>query len=206
MSRKQSLFKKIGEDFLLLVKLNLIFIIASVPVVTIPAAATAMMKICTERVREREVDLIPDFILYFRVAFFTSLRTGFFLAASALLFGYVLWFYQSAVSGAHLFLSVLRGGAAVQFLIVCLTACYMLVTDAVADLPFLALLKVSFQLMIVYIRQTLLCLLASVVLLIGSILAFPWSAPFLFAAAFSLWSYICAYYLFPVVEKHVELN
>ena len=206
MVPKNSLFKSIGEDFSLLIKLNIVFLIACVPVITIPAALTAMLKILTERVRGRETDLLPDFILYFRVSFFTSLRTGIFLAAAAVLFGYILWFYGTAASASRVILSALRGAAALQIVILYLLSCYLWVIEAVADLPFGTALKRAFQMMIVYVRQSLLSLLAGILIFAGGLLGFPWTLPFLLLLAFSLWGYVCAYYLFPVAERHIPLN
>ena len=152
-----------------------------------------MLKILTERVRGREVALLPDFILYFRVSFFTSLRTGIFLAAAAVLFGYILWFYGTAASASRVILSALRGAAALQIVILYLLSCYLWVIEAVADLPFGTALKRAFQMMIVYVRQSLLCLLAGILIFAGGLLGFPWTLPFLLLLAFSLWGYVCAY-------------
>lgn len=203
---RPSLFKMLKEDLFLLVKVNILFVVACVPVISIPAAVTAMVKIFTERIRGREVDPVPDFMLYLRVGFFTSMRTGAAVAVSAVLFGYVLWFYQSALSEAHLALSALRGIASIQFLTVYLTSCYLWVIEAVADVPFFFALKRAFQMMIVYLRQTALCLLAGVLIFGGSFLLLPYSAAFMIVIGFALWAYICAYYVFPIVEQYIPLS
>ena len=206
MKEKRSPVRFIREELFLLVKLNILFLITAIPVITIPAALTSMMKILTERLRGRETDVIPDYFLYLRVSFFTSLRAGILIAVSFTLFGYVLWFYQTAESASALMLGALRGTASVQVVIVYLTGCYLNVVEAVADLPFLTAVGKSFQLMIVYLRQTLLCLLAGVILFGGFFLLFPYSLPFAGVIGVSLWCAIVAFYVFPVVEMHIPLN
>ncbi|MBQ1316587.1 MAG: DUF624 domain-containing protein [Lachnospiraceae bacterium] len=206
MKRENRLLKLLKEDLFLLVKMNLLFLAVSWPVVTIPAALTAMMKISTERARDREVFLFRDFMAYFRASFLTSLRTGLLFGALFLLASYVHWAYGTAQSSSGLLIGILRGISLVQMAVVYVMSCYVWVIEAVADLPFFEVVKRSFQLMLVYVRESFLCLLIGFGFFALELLLFPYSLSFFFLFGVSLWSHLVAWIAFPPVEKHIPLN
>ena len=78
-------FYLIGTFFWKLVGLNLLTVVFSVPVITMPAAICAAFRVCILLIRNGNVFLWSDFWEEFRRSFMKSLLTG--LAASAVLFG-----------------------------------------------------------------------------------------------------------------------
>ena len=206
MKKESHVLKLLKEDLFLLVKMNLLFLAASWPVITIPAALTAMMKISTERARGREVFLLRDFRAYFRASFLTSLRTGLVAGAAFLIACYVHWAYGSVQSSSGLLIGILRGASLVQMAVVYVMSCYAWVIEAVADLRFGEVVKRSFQLMLVYYRESFLCLMVGFGIFALELLLFPYSLSFFFLFGASLWSHLVAVIVFPAVEKHIPLN
>lgn len=73
-------FYKIGAFFWRFVSLNWLFLLASLPIVTMPAALAAMDRVCIKLIRDRNVLLWAEFRDEFKASFKKSLIMGLFFA------------------------------------------------------------------------------------------------------------------------------
>ena len=203
MKKKQRLLRSVARDAFALVKLNLVFFICCLPLISIPAALTAMTKVNILLQREEPVSVVSDFFQTFRDEFFDSLLCGLVLAGGALLFGYVFWFYQTMAVEGNAAVTLLRAMTALPLVLCYCAACYLWVMNAVVELSFGPRLRNALSLTVVSLRSTLFCLAAG--LLFGSLatLGMPYASPFFIVAGFSLWNYCCTFYALPAVERYI---
>lgn len=69
-------FYMLGTHFFKFVRLNLLFLLFSIPVVTLPASLTALDRVCIKLIRDGNCFLWADFIEEFRRSFAQSLPLG----------------------------------------------------------------------------------------------------------------------------------
>ena len=189
-----------------LLLLNLLFLVTSIPVITIPASLTAMCGVCLKMRRAEQVRLWKDYMMYFRRDFFRSLGGGVVLTGLTTLFGYVSWLYSRfSVQRSYL----LGLGIITMLLMLCvlMTSFYFFPMNALIDLPVLVLLRNSFVLAALEIRCSLAALVLFFVLLVlaGAGL-WPYSLVYLLLLAFALVSLILVYLTAPAIERKVALD
>ena len=111
-----SFFKKIGWVFLL----NILFLVTSIPIVTIGASATAMYTVLAKMIEEREFSFFKDYFTSFRENFLQSTAMWLFMLVITgiiyLDFGYV---FQEMTGG---FAYVMRIGTIVLGVLFCMIA------------------------------------------------------------------------------------
>ena len=96
------------REFFELLKLNLLFVLSCVPIITIPAALTAMHRITSVMVRDENHFLWPDYWKAFRRDFWKSLGGGAAIAAVMALFVYLsekknmAWLESFSIAGSML--------------------------------------------------------------------------------------------------------
>ena len=177
------------REFFELLKLNLLFVLSCVPIITIPAALTAMHRITSVMVRDENHFLWPDYWKAFRRDFWKSLGGGAAIAAVMALFVLSTVFYYNLMQVNKVFV-LLAGFAACVVLLTLCVSFYFFPMLAMVDLPLGALLKNSMALVFGNIGKTLLALL-------------PYS--FIFAALimFSFVASITTYLTYPAIEARV---
>ena len=186
-----------------LIKINLLFLLCCLPVISIPAALTAMTWIHIRLLEGEPYDLLADFLHIFRTEFLSSLKAGLVLVAGLLLFGYVFWFYETANTEHMFFLTMLRSASLLPLLLLYCSLCYIQVMLAHVSLSTFSLLKNGLFLSVICLRSTLLCLLAGILLLAMELTSLPYSAPFVILFGFSFWNYACTYCVLPEIKKHI---
>ena len=186
-----------------LLKLNLLFLLCCLPVISIPAALTAMTWVNIRLVEEKSYDLLADFLHIFRTEFWCSLKAGLVLLAGLALFGYVFWFYQTAQTGEPLLLAMLCSASLLPLLLLYCALCYVQVMLAYVSLSTWSLLKNGLFLSVICLRSTIFCLLAGIILLAVELTSLPYSAPFLILFGFSFWNFTCTYFTLPEIKKHI---
>ena len=198
--KRPNLFQKLKNDIVPLLKLNFIFLLLCIPVISIPSAIQAMTKVNLSLIEEKRTDVVRDFLEAFRDEFKDGLLCGVILAVLFLVFGYVAWFYQQVDAGNNLMTILVRYMTLFSVIVIYCASCYLWVINIKVEQSLFARFKNAFFLVFICIRPTLLCLLFGG--LIGAIVVFgvPYSTPFIFVGAFSLWNYICSYYALPMVE------
>ena len=203
MKKKQSLVKKIIRDCFELVKLNLIFFVCCLPVLSIPAAIQAMTNRSIALLGEEGTETVTDFLHDFRQEFLTSLKYGLLIAAASLFFGYVYWFYQTAELEVNSFVTLIRTATLLPLLLIYCASCYLWPMNRMVELPFFTKIKNAVFLTVACVKETLICLLAGVFFTLIGITAVPYSTPFLIVIAFALWNYVCTAFTAPAIRKHI---
>ena len=194
------------RDIFDLVKLNLIFVVCCLPVITIPAAITAMTRISIQLQRGDRIYVIADFLATLRKEFLDSLICGVVVVGVVLLLAYVFWFYQPMEIDGNLLLNVLRGLTLLPLLVCYCASCYLWVMNATVELPRTKRFRNALSLTVLCVKPTLVCLLTGVVFGGIELLSMPISTPFVFVAGFSFWNYICTFYTLPMVEQYVTIH
>lgn len=92
------LWQIIRREYWELFKLNLFFILFSLPVITMPAAYAAATKISIEMIEDNNIYLFKDYVKYFRSLFWRSTIIGGLFAAALALGGYSTYIYAQLVS------------------------------------------------------------------------------------------------------------
>lgn len=190
------------REFFELLKLNLLFVLSCVPIITIPAALTAMHRITSVMVRDENHFLWPDYWKAFRRDFWKSLGGGAAIAAVMALFVLSTVFYYNLMQVNKVFV-LLAGFAACVVLLTLCVSFYFFPMLAMVDLPLGALLKNSMALVFGNIGKTLLALLLFVLLIGLGVWLLPYS--FIFAALimFSFVASITTYLTYPAIEVRV---
>lgn len=200
---RPSLYEKLKKDIVPLLKLNLIFIVACIPLISVPSAVQAMTKVTLSLIEGQEPDVIRDFLTVFRDDFFEGLWSGVILAALFIFFGYVAWFYQLIRVESNLFMILLRYATILPVLLIYCVSCYLWVINVKVEQKTGAKVKNAISLTFICIRSTLLCLLAGGIFTAVLLLGAPYSIPFAFIGAFAIWNYISSYYVLPMVETFI---
>lgn len=138
--------------------------LSCVPIITIPAALTAMHRITSVMVRDENHFLWPDYWKAFRRDFWKSLGGGAAIAAVMALFVLSTVFYYNLMQVNKVFV-LLAGFAACVVLLTLCVSFYFFPMLAMVDLPLGALLKNSMALVFGNIGKTLLALLLFVLLI-----------------------------------------
>ena len=94
-----------------LLKLNLLFLLSCVPIVTIPAALTAMNRITVTMVRDRNYFMLSDYWDAFKRDFWRSLLVGLLIAVLAAILGISTWFYYMLAQASNKFFLVFAGAS-----------------------------------------------------------------------------------------------
>ena len=127
-------FDVLSREFFELVKLNLLYLLFCVPVVTIPAATTAMCRVTLTMLRDQNHFLWHDFFSAFRREFKWSTLLGLPLLALILLCDGALRFYGAAALASPVYGIPLFAGGVLLLLLLC-AALYLFPMLALVDLP-----------------------------------------------------------------------
>lgn len=142
------------REFFEMLKLNLLFLVTCIPIVTIPASITAMSRITVTMVQDKNHFLWPDYWKAFKRDFLKSLLGGLILAAMVAAFSISTWFYYRLMR-ENTFFVILAGGSACLLLSALMMSLYFYPMLAVVDLPTLQLIKNSCILTFVNIKRSL---------------------------------------------------
>lgn len=185
-----------------LIKLNFIFILFCIPIVTIGPACAGMSRVTMLMVRERPFFIFSDFWEAFRKefkqSFFTGLLTA--LLTAALAVGMV--FYMTSVAENKMlylawFILIITG------FMLCLSSIYIYPMIVTVALPLKLVYKNSLLLGIVCLKHSLPALLVIAVLTAAMVLLLPFTVPVVLTLFFSLVSFICSFAAWPGIQKYV---
>lgn len=191
-------------NFFELVKLSMLFVLFSVPVITIPASATALNYVVAKFVNDRLYSVWGDFFKAFKSNFWRSILYGVIFALFALSL-YWVWTYseqESIASLAGFFLKFLD----IFLLIILLNhATYFHIIQAWIDLPFGIVFRNAFIIQFVEAKNTLKIFLILFISLVLLWLLSPFSLlliPFFSASIV----YILSTIAMGPIQKHLVLN
>jgi len=125
-----------------MVKLNILFILAALLIIPLPAALAAMAFVCVAFVEDRNTYLLRDFLEALRRYFWRATIWGLMFAAAICLGGYAVAIYASEAR-ENLMMAVPLAIAFVVTLFLCITACHLLVLMVMRDMPAKTLLQLS---------------------------------------------------------------
>jgi uncharacterized membrane protein YesL len=182
-----------------IVRLNLLFVAFSIPVLTIPATLSGMTKVLMNTVRNGDADIWGDFFAEFKTGFLKSLKAG--LAAGLPLAAAVFAGYAAGVAGG------LAGTLGAAFAIVSgvylyAAGCYLFPLLAAVDLRVGQCVKNAFLLPLAEIKRSAL-LVVPLALMAAAYLLLPYSFPLLLFAMFALCQMIVCRIVDPVIQKRI---
>jgi len=125
-----------------MVKLNLLFVLASLPLVTIPASLAAMASISVALVEDRNIYLARDFLAAFRRHLAAATVAGVVLGGTIALGAYAVVSYAAFANEDLMFaapLAITLGATA----FLCIFACHFLVLMVMRDLSYLQLVRLA---------------------------------------------------------------
>lgn len=189
------------REFFPLLKLNLLFLLSCIPVVTIPAAITAANRITVTMVRDRNYFMWADYWKAFKQDFGKSLIAGLLLAVALGLFGLSTWFYYMLSQTAGKLFLILAGCSACLLLTAYFTALYFFPMLAMVELPTFTLLKNAIILAYTCFKRTLPAALLTLGLGAVCVGLFPFSMVYAVFFAFSFHSLIGNFFIVKPIEE-----
>lgn len=196
-------FEILLREFWPLIKLNLIFLLACLPVVTIGPALGAMNAVTMTMVQDRPSEVWHDFWQAFRKNFKIFFVCGlwglviFLLPCAAM----VAYFKLASISLVFYFFFTL---AVTAMLILALSWVYLFPLVNTIALPLPVLIKNSIFLGIVNLKYSLVAFLLTVLLCGGMLLCIPTTLPFVFLSAFSFPTFIASFAAWSGIRQYVS--
>ncbi len=189
-------FEIFFREFFELAKLNMLFLLFCIPIITIPAAFTAMSKVTVTMVRDENHFLWTDFWKEFKADFGRSLGAGVlvFLGSGAGVFG--IWFYSKMLENSAFFYLPL-GLSALVVVVLSIMGFYIFPMLALVNLPLKKIIQNAFLLTFVCLHYNLLTVVIVAVLSFFAYGFFPITLPIFIFVWFSIINFIttfCAYY------------
>ncbi len=200
------LFEIIARDMGDLLKLNIVYLICCIPIVTIGPATTALSAVMTKRIRD-----IPCYVFHeykkafkenFKRSFIAGLLVGFFLILSSVAaYFYSNWNTSAVGTGEQIVTLMLSSITIVMFVIIFIASNYLFTLIAVIDLPLKQQIKNALLLTVAFLPRSGLILVTIVPIWVATILFFPFTVICFFVYHFSLVNLIANMNVWAVVEK-----
>lgn len=198
---KESFLKVVWQNLLTLILLNLAYIAASLPIITIPAATVGLYRgaVCCLRGKN---GVLAEFWKAFRTSILSTLPVGLLFGALLAATAYGCIFYRMNYSGQFLLLPIS---------IFCMIALYLCYTAmiyaftmlATVELPGKKLIKNAFLLLLVDAKSLFTWPALSAAVLLCSILLFPRSLVMLLLLSFSMAAMLGAKGAMPLIEQYI---
>lgn len=195
-------FEIFWREFWELLKLNMLFLVFCIPIVTIPASITAMCRITLTMVRDKNHFLFRDFFGCFKREFFKSLGAGAILFVALLLSVFGVWFYTNLHTLGWIRMVPAAVGVGC-FIIVSLMSNYVFAQIAYFEIPFKKMFKNAFYLVFVCIKRNTIVLVISILLIGLGIGMLPYSMPAFVMIIFSLTNFVAMFHAYPAMCKYV---
>ena len=185
-----------------LMKLNLCFLLFCLPVVTIPAAVTALHGGCVDLIRGRRISVLRLFLKTVRTQFFASWAVLFLLLVPCIWSVLNAWFYFSKVSELTLWL-VPGLGMSAAAVVLLLMLPYGLTMTARVDLSIPKIIKNAFLLTFLNLPFSLCSSLLILLILVMSVLYWLYALPLTATITFALCGYIGVYFSLYGLQRFV---
>lgn len=185
-----------------LFKLNLLFVLFCIPVVTIPAAITAMSRVTVRMVRDENHFLWIDFWETFKKEFVPATLGGGLLAAAVVLSVIGTVFYSGGLSASPLFMAPVVVTLAVG-LVALMASFAFFPMAALVDLPLGKLLKNAFLLSFACLGKHLLAAAIFVAAMFFLFIYLLWALPLILLFVCALLNLICTFLAYGGIEKYV---
>lgn len=198
-------FSTIWREFWSLIKLNFLFILFCIPIITIPASITAMSKISYSMGKNKNFFLWNDFWNTFKKEFGKSLIGGLIITALIAVFSLSMYVYAQLYGSSKLFI-ILAGCSLGMLLIVLCASFYFFPMLAMVELSLKQLLINSVLMCFPCIKRTLLALLSFILFMGIGIGLLPYSIVYVATIMFSLLSVTIVMSVYPAIESRVFIS
>ena len=188
------------REFFPLIKLNLLFLLTCLPIITIPAALTASSRITTTMVRDCNYFMWTDYWDAFKRDFGKSLAGGLILGAALALFGLSSWFYYMLSQVAGKLFMILAGCSVCMLLTAYFAALYFFPMMAMVELPVMTMLKNAVILAYSQFKRTLPAAVITLALGVVSVGLFPYSSFYTVCIGCSLAGLISNFFIVKPIE------
>ena len=194
------------REFWELIKLNLLFMLTCLGVVTIPAAITARNAITVTMYRDKNHFLWRDYWKAFKTDFWRALLGGAVYGVLLALFLIAAYFYYQLTQQMGGFFIVPMVLAIFMFLVAYISAVYFFRMLPTVDLKLWPLFKNSVMLFFLNFPRNLLALLVLAIFAFVGFGLLPYSAVMLVGVHFSLLSLSLSFITYGAVEKYVIVS
>lgn len=186
-----------------LVQINLLRLLFSLPIFTMPAARAASVRLTRDLYLNRHIWVWSDFLRHFKANFKQALLFG--LPCDTLLFGlyYFLSFYGANVDRFPILLLPMAVSAT-ALLLVLMMGCYAFLMMVSVNLPLRAILRNSWKFTLVRFRRNFLLLLILGALYALNVLLFPATILTLLFLHFSTCEFLTAAFLWDDMALNIE--
>ncbi len=168
-----ALFSQIfAREWWEMVKLNILFILAALLIIPLPAALAATAFVCVAFVEDRNTYLLRDFVEALRRYFWPATTWGLLFAAAIGLGGYAVATYASAAR-ENLLMAAPLALALVVTVFLGVMACHLLVLMVMRDLPAKTLVRLAAIASIIRPLPVLAALLFNAALWVAHIAFYP---------------------------------
>lgn len=186
-----------------LVKLNLMFLIASLPLITLPAAYLAMTRLCVTMVDDQNHYLLRDFRRAFTRRFATATLTGLFTLGIGAMAIFAVTSYASAAKD-HLFFAAPLGLVTGVIALLPIYASTLMVVLAISDLPLKHALRAGFFGLLARPLPGLAALAVMIALWLAHIAFYPASVLMPVLVNFSLGALTMSFAMLPGARAGIE--
>lgn len=197
-----SFFQVFIDKFWILIKLNFLFILFCLPVVTIPASLGALTSISMSLVQHKHVFLCSDFLYKFK----ENWKQSTLISVLAFIFIGLSIFclnLYSAMSNQNPIFLILFFITLTLFLFFSISLIYVFPILTTIRLPFKIVIKDSILLSIACFKRSLAGIFALGFIIISSLSYFPLTIPIFILIEFSVISFISSYISYPCIEKYL---
>ena len=191
------------RDVFEMVKLNLIFVVCCIPLVSIPSAIGTMTQITLQLQRGDKTYIVGDFLHYFRINFVKHTLSALALLAVAAVFGFVFWFYSTARAASGILMTLLLVMTLIPLLLCYCASCYLWVMNTVMELPLLQRLKNAVLLSVICLKESGLFLALGVLMAVVAYYGVPYTAPFFLVFGLAYWNYVCTYHAYGAIKRYL---
>lgn len=194
-------FEILQLECVTLLKLNLLFLVSCIPVVTIPPALFAMQRVVRKMVLDEPVRCFYDYRTAFQKGWKVAYGAFFLTALPLVLGGYGMWFYLSYAAQQPLFFLPFTLCATV-FLVVMLSSSYLYGILS-SGKRFGASVRLALLLGVGKPFRAVLAALCIYGMLLAAILAFPLSALYLLLLGFSVPCLLGNFFIRTVLKQYL---
>lgn len=194
------LFVTLWREVYTLIKANLCFLLFCLPVVTIPAALTALHGICVDAVRGEKCRVMRTFLKTIRHQFFQSWGVFGILGVLEFVSAYGAWFYFRQGNPVTGVLGLFMTAVAV---IVLLMIPYSFCMLARVDLTLKKVLKNAFLLVFLNLKFSICAGVLCLALLVVQLLWWLYLIPLILLIGLALTAYIGTYFSLFGLQKYV---
>jgi len=193
-------FDLFAREFTSLIKLNIIFILSCIPIITIGPAIGAMTTVTIKMVQDQPSDPFYDFREGFKKNWKSSFISGI-IAVITMFISYLVIRFCMLSDGViyNLVISIMI------VIIVLLGVLWMYVYPMIVkvELPLKVIFKNAFLLSIANIKQSFVVFLLCVALFEGSILFMPFTLPIILLFTFSSISFISSFSAWISIKEYI---